>query len=248
MAACATAGSFKVDDRYISGLNGDDSGGRNYEDDPVGGRAVPPHAGGDLTPAPPAASRRRPSTSCSTRAAAGFNFGLDAATSTHYEAGLKAWVGNDSRLDVALFEIRTDKELVVDGALGGRTSYKNAGQTTRQGVEVALDSRWARNLSNRIAYTYLDARRRGLRDAHLQPGHQQRAERHRGAGPPPARVAAHSLFGELVWRHQAAASTPPSGRRPQRGVRGGQQHPAVGAGLRGRQPAGRHRSAWARCA
>jgi iron complex outermembrane receptor protein len=111
-------------------------------------------------------------------------------------------VGNDSRLDVALFEIRTDKELVVDSALGGRTSYKNAGQTTRQGVEVALDSRWAHNFSSRIAYTYLDAR---YDEAFVTRIYNPATSSVQNATVAPGRrlpgVAAHSLFGELVWRH-----------------------------------------------
>jgi hypothetical protein len=37
---------------------------------------------------------------------------------------------------MALFQIATEDELVVD-ATGGRTSYKNAGKTLRQGVEPA---------------------------------------------------------------------------------------------------------------
>ena len=196
--------AFKVDDRYISGVNGDDSGGRNYE---------------KTTPSVGVLYRLTPVVNLYASAARGFetptlnelfysgsggafNFGLDAATSTHYEAGLKAWVGNDSRLDVALFEIQTNKELVVDSALGGRTSYKNAGQTTRQGVEVALDSRWAHNFTSRIAYTYLDAR---YDEAFVTRIYNPATSSVQNATVAPGRrlpgVAAHSLFGELVWRH-----------------------------------------------
>ena len=52
----------------------------------------------------------------------------------NYEAGLKAWVGNDSRLDVALFEIRTDKELVVDKAVS-QQAYDEA-EAARLGGKV----------------------------------------------------------------------------------------------------------------
>ena len=80
-----------------------------------------------------------------------FNFNLKPATSTHYEGGLKAYFGADSRLDLAIFQINTKDELVVDDSVGGRTSYKNGGQTTRRGLELASDSRWAGNLSSRLA-------------------------------------------------------------------------------------------------
>ena len=198
---------FTVDDRYVSGLNGDDSGSRNYE---------------QTTPSVGVLYRLSPVTNLYASAARGFetptlnelfysgsggsfNFGLAAATSTHLEVGLKTWLGADSRLDVALFEIHTDKELVVDASSGGRTSYKNAGQTTRQGVEVALDSRWARNFSSRIAYTYLDARYDeafATRIYNPATGNAQPATVAAGRRLPG--VAAHSLFGELVWRHPAS--------------------------------------------
>jgi iron complex outermembrane receptor protein len=123
-----------------------------------------------------------------------FNFSLKPATSTHYETGLKAMLGNSSRLDVALFEIKTQDELVVQSSSGGRTAYQNAGKTERRGLEVALDSRWAEQLSSRFAYTYLDAH------------YAERFTTSTGAITAGSRlpgVAAQNLFGEVVWKHLA---------------------------------------------
>lgn len=39
----------------------------------------------------------------------------------------------------------------------GRTTYKNAGKTRRQGVEIALDQQFAENWKLKMAWTYLDA-------------------------------------------------------------------------------------------
>ena len=125
----------------------------------------------------------------------GFSYDLKAATSKHFEIGLKAFVGNDSRVDLALFAIRTANELAVKSSFGGRTSYQNVGQTTRQGVEVAVDSRWAGDFTTRIAYSGLVAR-------YAEPfttvvlGVPTVIE----SGNDLPGVPRHTLFGELVWR------------------------------------------------
>ena len=128
----------------------------------------------------------------------GFSYDLKAATSNHFEGGLKAFVGNDSSLDLAFFDIRTANDLAVKSSFGGRTSYQNVAQTTRQGVEVAVDSRWAGDFTTRIAYSGLVAR-------YAEPFTTL------GLGVPTLIVAGrylpgipgHTLFGELVWCQQA---------------------------------------------
>ncbi|MBA5640344.1 TonB-dependent receptor [Duganella sp. LX20W] len=88
---------------------------------------------------------------------AGFNFNLKAANSTHLEAGIKAQPMQDTRVNAALFQVRTSDELVVDSSVGGRTSYRNGGSTLRQGAELSLDSSWRYGLSTRLALTTLRA-------------------------------------------------------------------------------------------
>jgi iron complex outermembrane receptor protein len=87
----------------------------------------------------------------------GFNFRLQPAQSTHLEAGVKARLGEQTRINAAVFQIRTRDELVVDSSSGGRTSYRNAGRTLRQGMELSLDSSWRYGLSTRMALTSLRA-------------------------------------------------------------------------------------------
>jgi iron complex outermembrane receptor protein len=88
---------------------------------------------------------------------AGFNFGLRAAESTHLEVGVKAIVLSNTRVNAALFQVRTSDELVVDTAVGGRTSYKNASATLRQGGELSVDTRLGAGFSGRVAVTVLRA-------------------------------------------------------------------------------------------
>ncbi len=90
-------------------------------------------------------------------AGGGFNFKLRAAESTHLEAGVKAIVGSSTRINAALFQVRTTDELVVDSSAGGRTSYKNASKTLRQGGELSLDTALGGGVSGRLALTALRA-------------------------------------------------------------------------------------------
>lgn len=195
---------FKVDDRYIATGNGNDSGKVGYE---------------KTTPALAALYRLSDTVNLYASVAEGFeaptfnemfyssgggsfNFKLKPSTSTHYETGLKTYVGNDSRLDVALFQINTKNELVVLSSSGGRTAYQNASGTTRQGLELALDSRWANNVSSRIAYTLLDARYDDKFTFTTAP--PSPVTKTVNAGNHLPGVAAQSLFGEVVWKHPAS--------------------------------------------
>ena len=190
--------NFNVDDHYITTGNGNDSGSVSYD---------------KTTPMLAALYKLTPATNIYVSAARGFetptlnelfysgpggsfSYDLKAATSNHLEAGIKAFVGNDSRVDVALFQIKTDDELVVSSSSGGRTSYRNAGQTTRRGLEAALDSRWQGGFSTRLAYTGLDARYdEAFATTVLGAATVVEAGKHLPG------VATHTLFGELAWRH-----------------------------------------------
>ncbi len=187
--------AFNVDDNYLS--NGNDGGNVSYD---------------KTTPTVAALYKLNPAVNLYASAARGFeaptfnelfysgaggsfSYALKPSTSTHYETGVKALVGHDTRIDAALFQIKTDDELVIDSASGGRTSYRNAGKTTRQGVELAVDSRWQGNFTSRIAYTLLDAR---YDEAFTSSAGNV------SAGSRLPGVAAQTLFGELVWREPAS--------------------------------------------
>ncbi len=121
---------------------------------------------------------------------AGFNFKLAAATSTHLETGVKAYLGSSTRINAALFQVKTRDELVVDVASGGRTSYRNASKTLRQGAELSLDSSFSDGFSARMAVTVL----RAIYDQ----GFANVLEGSRLPGVPKA-----NLFGELAWKNSS---------------------------------------------
>lgn len=188
---------FEVDDRYITTGNGDDSGSVTYR------RATPVLAATyKLTPALnlyASAARGFEAPTMNelfySGANGSFSFDLKPATSRHLEAGVKAFVGDGTRADLALFEVRTEDELVVAASSGGRTSYRNAGKTLRHGAELAVDSQWAHGFSSRVAYTWL----RAVYDESFTGSGGTVAAGRRLPG-----IAAHTLFGELAWRHVAS--------------------------------------------
>ena len=121
----------------------------------------------------------------------GFNFGLEPATSTQYEVGLKMRPDERTRINAAVFEIRTEDEIVVAASTDGRTSYRNAGKTLRRGFELSvqreLNPQWQANL----AYTLPDA----TYDEAFTQGTTTIDKGNQLPGVPRS-----SLFGELVWK------------------------------------------------
>jgi iron complex outermembrane receptor protein len=87
----------------------------------------------------------------------GLNFELEAAKSRHAEVGAKAVLGGAARVNVAVFDIETKNEIVVDAASGGRTTFKNAGRTERRGFELAAETLAGGPWEAQLAFTYLDA-------------------------------------------------------------------------------------------
>jgi len=86
----------------------------------------------------------------------GLNLALKPARSDNYEAGIKA--GNAQvRAYLAVFYIKTVDELAVLQNTAGRTVDQNIGETTRRGLELATDAKWAGGFSARFAYTYIRA-------------------------------------------------------------------------------------------
>lgn len=116
-----------------------------------------------------------------------FGFNLKPAQSTHVEVGAKALLGRASRLNVAVFQARTSDELVANGSVNGRASYRNASKTLRQGLELSLDSSWSHGFSSRLALTSL----RAIFDQTVG----NVAAGNRLPGVPNA-----NLYGELAWK------------------------------------------------
>ncbi len=148
----------EVDDRYVQGANGDDSGSRRYS-------LYAPAAGLSFAVTPALQVYASVGRGFETPSLAelaytedgGFNTGLAPSRSRQIELGAKALLGEQTRLNAALFQVDTDDEMVVAASSGGRTVYQNAGQTRRRGLELSLDSKLDAQWGVLASLTLLDA-------------------------------------------------------------------------------------------
>lgn len=86
----------------------------------------------------------------------GFNFDLKPSTSDTYETGLKSQNGLGD-FTLAVFQTKTKNDIVSAGSLDGRSTFRNADKTLREGVEFAWNKKLWRDLIATASYTYLDA-------------------------------------------------------------------------------------------
>jgi iron complex outermembrane receptor protein len=125
---------------------------------------------------------------------AGLNLSLQPAVSTHVEAGAK-WLWNArNRLTLALFRIDVANEIVVASSSGGRTTFKNASHTRRDGVELGWRGEFGKGWEGALAYTWLHARFTDSFSSGTPPVVVPTGSRLPG-------VPATTLYGELIWRH-----------------------------------------------
>jgi len=181
---------FDVEDQYLS--NGNDSGGTDF-------RHTTPLVGVlyKISPtlnvyASAARGFETPTMNESfySGTGGGFNFALEPAIGTHLEVGAKAMVARGVRVNAAVFQVKTKDELVVDASSGGRTSYRNASATLRQGGELSVDAELGAGWNARLAISMLHA----IYDEGF------------GAVPKGSRlpgVPKSSFYGELGWTEAA---------------------------------------------
>ena len=86
----------------------------------------------------------------------GFNFDLSASTSDTYETGLKSQ-NHLGDFTLAVFQTKTKDDIVSAGNSNGRSTFRNADKTLREGVEFAWNKKLWRDLTATASYTYLDA-------------------------------------------------------------------------------------------
>ena len=128
----------------------------------------------------------------------GLNFNLRPALSRHYEIGVKSRLGDTMRLNLALFHIDVTDEIVVNTNAGGRSTFKNASKTQRDGAELAWEGRFRNGFEAALAYTWLDAR---FTEAFTTVISSPSVPVTVNSGSRLPGVPEQSLFGELVWRY-----------------------------------------------
>lgn len=193
--------SFDSNDRYITPENGDDSGDARYH------KALPMASlryaatpdislyasvgRGFETPTFNEISYR-------SGGLAGLNFALQPSVNTSVELGAKANIAG-GLLTAAVFQTRTEEEIVAAENENGRSIYQNAGGTRRNGFELGWTGKFARHWQTDLAYTWLDAK---YEDNCLSPTCPNPIE----AGKKIPGIAQQALYAAVGW-------VPPTGWR-----------------------------------
>jgi iron complex outermembrane receptor protein len=87
-----------------------------------------------------------------------FNTNLKASKSDHYEFGVKWLPSSRSRLDVALFHVKSSDEIITATSSSGKTSFTNSpGGTTRKGLELAYQNQFNSSMKFNLTSTLIDA-------------------------------------------------------------------------------------------
>ncbi|WP_245962083.1 TonB-dependent receptor family protein [Stutzerimonas urumqiensis] len=181
---------LEVDDAFVTATDPDESGSRRLEDwNYSAGLSYRLDAHHSLYGRVATSFETPTINELANPAGGGFNPSLGPAQAFNREVGLKGeW--SDLRYEVAIFRVDIEDELVPYTLAGqaGRSYYRNAGESRRDGLEASLDWRFAPSWQLIAAYTlndfeYVDYRTEdGVFDGNRLPG-----------------IARQALFTELAY-------------------------------------------------
>jgi iron complex outermembrane receptor protein len=134
-----------------------------------------------------------------------FNKNLLASKSHHQEAGLKWKPDSATQLDAAIFHITTDNEITTQVSASGKTSFRNASKTNRDGLEFAFRRAINPHWRTQVALTFMSV-----------TYDQSFIYRSRGAnltvktGNALPAIPQRQFFGNLTWTQNEQSSKPGS--------------------------------------
>ena len=152
-----------VDDRLL--VDGDDSGRRTWRETSPGAGLVWSASSALSIYASAGTAFQTPTTTELANpedpgAGGGFNRALDPQTARSYELGLRGAVGTGLRYEASVFRARIDNAItsfeVPEFSGSGRDFFRNAGRSTRNGLELAASARLGEDWRLRGGYTYSD--------------------------------------------------------------------------------------------
>jgi len=211
--------SFQTKDNYIVGVNKDDSGSVDFsETTPVLGTIFKltdninlfANAGKSFETPTFVEMGYNPDNTKS-----GLNLNLKPATSRQYEVGAKAMLSSNTLVNLALFKIDTDDEIVVATSQNGRTTYQNVPTSDRKGLELSLDSQLPQDFRVYLAYTLLDAKftdsfstcKTGLPSGGTCTFGSLTDFETIAAGSKIPGTYRYNLYGEVSWKHEPVGFT-----------------------------------------
>lgn len=181
---------FSVTDRFLS--DGKDSGSRTPDQlSPMGGILYNPLPYLSLY-ANVSTAFQVPTTTefANPNEGGGLNPDLNPQKAINYEIGTRGTLWERLRYDTAFFWITIDDELIQFEGASGRTFFRNAGRSTRRGIESYFQLPITNELVWTFTYTFLDAQfdryraTSGRFDDNDEPG-----------------IPPHQLFTELFYTH-----------------------------------------------
>ncbi len=87
------------------------------------------------------------------------NLDLKPSESQNFELGAKAFVGANTQVNLNVFKITTDDEIVArETNLANRSVFANANKTKRTGAELSIDSQFSNSISTYFSYSLLNAK------------------------------------------------------------------------------------------
>ena len=101
----------------------------------------------------------------------GLNTELSPSQYRQTEWGLKFNSSGRFSSQLAIFDIQSEDDIVIDQSNDGRTTYRNAGETERQGIEWQLNVQLTEQLDSFVSYSYINANYQGgLYNGNQLPG------------------------------------------------------------------------------
>lgn len=185
--------SFDVEDRFLA--DGNDSGSISFDEFSPSAALLWSPTGSFNIYGRIATSFETPTTTefANPNGGGGFNTALKPQTATNYEIGMKGRLNEKVRYEISLFTMEVQDELVPFEvpAFPSKVFYRNAGKSTRNGLETSVSVNLLPNLTSTLAYSYSDfnfdryTTTSGTFDGNVIPG-----------------IPEHQFFAELAYKGQ----------------------------------------------
>ncbi len=131
-----------------------------------------------------------------------FNPNLLASHSKHFEVGSKWKMGKRQALNVSVFQIKSDDEIIAQLTKAGQTVYGNAGKTLREGIEITHKADLSTQLSSTLALSAMHANYVNAFNSINSAGQNLLIQ----SGNQLPGIAQRQMFASLLWKEDRIAS------------------------------------------
>ena len=133
----------------------------------------------------------------------GPNMGLTPSRSKNYEIGMKTFLTDNTRINLAVFKVDTKNEIILYKYDNSNSQYASSADTERKGLELSLDSRLPYNFNFYSAYTMMDAEFRNRFKERNVTGPGTSVEKTITPGLNIPNTYKNTSYSELSWKYPA---------------------------------------------